>query len=149
MLHPEPTTAIPANICRAKLLERIDETATTPAFVVIGSANTSYKTHLIPDGEIAAQPGKRIEGEIRAEAKRIDVVTSGGRYIEPVFGRPRRVQGSVLAVNAEANTLVIGAGFPVVVTPTDKRQSASDFNVGDFVSMDVVRGATFTEISGS
>ena len=144
MIHPSPTTPIPAHIARGTLLETLSATATKPAFVVLGFANTSYKIHLEPRGEIATPAGKRIEGVIHAQAKRIDRVNSGGRYVEPVFGRPRRVQGSVLAVDEHRNTLTVAAGVPVVVTPTDPRQSAADFARGDFVSFDVLRGATFT-----
>ena len=43
-----------------------------------------------------------------AEAKRIDVVTTGGRYVEPVYGRPRRVQGTVIAI--EDGAVVVNAG---------------------------------------
>lgn len=147
MLHPEPTTKLPPHVCRAKLLERVAATATSPEYIVIGSPNTSYRTRLVPAGEIECEIGKRIEGVIHAKAKRVDVVTSGGRYIEPVFGRPRRVQGSVVAIDEAANAIVVSAGFPVVAALTDRRQKASGFGVGDFVSFDVLRGATFTQLT--
>lgn len=143
MLQPAPTTTIDPRLARGVLEEIHEPTATKPAFIVISFPNTSYRVHLEPAGEIRAQPGKRIIGTIRAEAKRIDVVTTGGRYLEPVLGRPRRVQGTVIAVHDGA--VVVNAGAPIHCTPTDGRQRALDFSPGQFVSFDVLRGATFEE----
>lgn len=145
MLDPAPTTKIDPTIARGKLEETLDATATKPAFAVVSFHNTSYKTHLEPVGEITTQPGKTIRGVIRARAKRIDVCQSGGRYIDPVFGRPRRVQGSVLAI--KDGCVVIGAGMPVHCEPTAPGQNAVDFEVGQFVSFSVERGATFEEVA--
>lgn len=83
-------------------------------------------------------------GTIHAKAKRIDVVDTGGRYVEPVFGRPRRVQGTVIA--AEGEELVVNAGVPIHCRPTDPRQKPSDFEVGDLVSFDVMEGAEFRQV---
>lgn len=144
MLHPAPISELPKHVARGKLAERIAATATKPEFVVLTFANTSYRLHLEPKGAIDVDLGKRVEGVIRAEARRVDKVGSGGRYVEPVFGRPRRVQGSVVATDASANTVTVNAGVPIVCTLTDGRQRADDFELADFVSFDVLRGATFT-----
>jgi len=145
MLHPAPVTQLPAHVARGKLLEQVDATATTPAYVVLTFPNTSYRLRLHPEGGVRAELGKRIEGVIHADARRVDKVGSGGRYVEPVFGRPRRVQGSVVAKDEKANTITVHAGVPIVCRLTDARQRADQFEVGDFVSFDVLRGATFTE----
>ena len=92
--------------------------------------------------------GKRLICTIRAKARRIDVVQTGGRYVEPVYGRPRRVQGAVLAIDEGANTITIGAGVPIVVKPTDARQKAADFALGDFVTFGVLPGATIEVVEG-
>lgn len=75
----------------------------------------------------------------------MDRVDTGGRYVEPVYGPPRRVQGSVVAVTAEH--VVIHAGFPIHCRPTDPRQSPEQFKPGDFLSFDVLPGATFTPVA--
>lgn len=111
--------------------------------------NTSYELHLEllagAAGEAAARAveGSRIVGVINAEANRIDVVTSGGRYVEPVSGRPRRVQGMVVGVSGDL--VVVDAGMAIHCKPMDARQKAADFQAGDFVSFDVRRGATWGE----
>ncbi|MEM8757409.1 MAG: hypothetical protein AAGF47_06475 [Planctomycetota bacterium] len=145
MIDPAPTSAIDPSLARGILEAVHDETATKPASIVVSFPNTSYQTHLeIADpSAIRAVVGKRIVGTIRAEAKRIDIVTTGGRYIEPVFGRPRRVQGTVVAIREGA--VVVNAGMPIHCTPTDGRQTAEDFEAGQFVSFDVLRGAGFEE----
>lgn len=147
MIKPAPTGAVEKTVARATLLERIDATATRPERVVIGFPNTDYQLHLIPDGEVTGEIGKRILGTIHAQARRIDVCRTGGRYVEPVYGRPRRVQGAVLATDPRTNTILVGAGMPIHCTLTDPRQRADAFSVGDFVSFDVLDGATFRQRS--
>src|SRR5262245_8742358 len=99
MITPAPTSRIDPALARGTLIEVVPETATKPSFVKISFPNTNYETHLLPTGPITAQPGKRIIGTIRAKSRRIDVVQTGGRFIEPVYGRPRRVQGTVLGLD--------------------------------------------------
>ena len=147
MLDPAPTTKIDPTLARGRLEEIIDETATTPAYVVLSFPNTNYRTHLIPAGGVEGlrdRLGKTVIGRISAKARRVDKVGAGGRYIEPVIGRPRRVQGSVVATDTGKNTITVSAGAPITSSLTDPRQKASDFTPGDFVSFDVERGASFT-----
>ncbi|MEN1706385.1 MAG: hypothetical protein AAGJ54_12845 [Planctomycetota bacterium] len=145
MIDPSPTNVIDSKLARGVLEAVHEASATKPAFIVVSFANTSYRSHFEIDdpGVVRAAVGKRIVGTIRAEAKRIDVVTTGGRYIEPVYGRPRRVQGTVIAI--EDGAVVVNAGMPIHCTPTDDRQNAGDFEAGQFVSFDVLRGARFEE----
>jgi hypothetical protein len=62
MLHPAPTDKIDTGLTRGVLEETLAETATNPAFVVIGLYNSDYRLHLVPAGEITATQGKRIIG---------------------------------------------------------------------------------------
>jgi hypothetical protein len=103
--------------------------------------NTSYQLFLVPIGEIAAKVGGRLIGVIRARARRVDVVQTGGRYVEPVVGRPRRVQGRIVKI--EASAIVVDAGVPIHCALTDERQTPDQFEVGQLVSFDVHDGATF------
>lgn len=147
MLEPAPTTAIDPRLARGTVVDHLAATATTPEFVVIGFPNTGYKMHLqpLPAGGAAGatEVGRKVIGRIRADARRVDVVTSGGRFVEPIFGRPRRVQGSVIDVDPAANTITVHAGVPILCRLTDARQRADRFSPGQFVSFDVLRGATF------
>lgn len=141
MIAPSPTTVIDPVLARGTFIEAVAETATKPAFIKFAVPNSSYELHLRPVGVVSTAPGKRLIGIIRAQARRIDLTQTGGRFIEPVMGRPRRVQGTILAVKDGA--VVIDAGTIIHCTPTDPRQKASDFQPGQFVGFDVLDGASF------
>ncbi|MBI1190003.1 MAG: hypothetical protein GC200_04890 [Tepidisphaera sp.] len=147
MITPSPTTKIDPTMARGVLLGVNPASESRPAHLVFGVPNTSYQLHLVAQGEVPAAPApdapaKRLLGVIRAKVRRLDVVGSGGRYVEPVMGRPRRVQGSV--VICVSGAVVVDAGVPIHCTLTDERQKPEDFSPGQFVSCDVLDGATFT-----
>lgn len=144
MITPTPTTKIARDLARGVLAAVVDPTATKPGYIRFEVPDTSYDLHLRPAGEIRSPVGKRLVGKIHVEGRRMDVVETGGRYIEPVAGRPRRVQGTVIGRDDAANAIVINAGVPVICKLTDARQKAGDFEVGQMVSGDVLDGATFT-----
>ncbi|MCX5661931.1 MAG: hypothetical protein NTW19_19810 [Planctomycetota bacterium] len=115
--------------------------------VVVQLPGTDYKLHLAVDaGALAKLPapntGVRVAGRITARAKRVDIVRAGGRFVDPVIGRPRRIQGCVAAVDAHANTITVSSGIPAVVTLT-MNQRAESFPLGALVAFDVERGARF------
>jgi len=112
--------------------------------IVLGIPETSYELLLGVYKPVSTALGKRITGTIRAQAQRIDTVGTGGRFIEPVSGRPRRVQGAVVAIDASERTVTINAGVPVVCK-TDVRQNPSDFSIGDFVACSVQPGSSFSQ----
>ncbi|MEM7623797.1 MAG: hypothetical protein AAF235_11425 [Planctomycetota bacterium] len=147
MLHPAPTTPVAPSLARGVLDARLPETATQPERIVLSFHNLNYQVHLLPVSPLKAEIGKRAIGTIQAEAKRVDVCSSGGRFVEPVIGRPRKVQGSIVETDASANTITVDAGMPIVCRITDPRQRASGFEAGQFVTFDVLRGATFTPAS--
>jgi hypothetical protein len=144
MITPSPTSRIDPALARGTLIESVEATATKPAFIKLAFPNTSYEMHLLPTALITTEPGKRLIGTIRARCRRIDVVGTGGRYVEPVYGRPRRVQGTVIAIDAAQGAVVVDATIPIHCTPTDPRQKTGDFQPGQLVSFDVLDGATFT-----
>lgn len=122
-----------------RLAEKSDE------HIVLHVLGTDYRLHLLTAGPIAAEVGDRITGAIRARARRVDIYPAGGRFVEPVFGRPRRVQGRIVGGDVTANKLYVQCGAAIVadLMPT---QNASDFAVGQMVGFDVERGATFEPI---
>lgn len=115
------------------------------ALIVLKLPGTDYRLHLVPGAGADYAVGQKVSGVIRALAQRMDVVPAGGRYIEPVFGRPRRVQGRITGGSVQRNEVYIKAGPGLVVTPMAP-QRAGDFAVGQMVSFDVKRGATFEPV---
>jgi len=124
-------------IVEGKLVEQSD------GVIVLALPETDYRLHLLVDAPIDAEPGDRISGRIEAQAMRVDQTHNGGRFIEPVFGRPRRVQGRILAVDSDHNTVTVRAACPIVLKLTHARQSAANFNIGVIGMCDVKPGARF------
>ncbi len=124
------------SVVRGVLKEKSDER------IVLSIPNTNYQVHLAIESPIEESLNKRISGHIVGRAKRVDTVNTGGPYVEPVIGRPRRLQGMIIGSDAKANTLTVYCGIPVTVTLT-MDQKAADFEPQQLVSFDVERGATF------
>ena len=101
-------------------------TATKDGLVVFNPTGTRYELYLVAanfDGPLNT-PVKCI---IRAKARKVYTVPSGGNYITPIFGPPRIVQGLVRA--ADERTLVVQAGCPIhIELPTV--DSGIDLNDG-------------------
>src|SRR5437016_11133406 len=113
MLHPAPTTKIDPTIARGVLESFVPGRAGKPAGVVVSFPNTNYQIHLIALGPLITGVGKKITGVIRVDARRVDEVDTGGKYLEPVYGRPRRVQGRAIWYHDATRTLVVDAGIPI------------------------------------
>jgi hypothetical protein len=79
--------------------------------------------------------GTRVRGTIHAPAWKVDRVELGGNYVEPLAGRPRRMQGTILAVNPSANELTVQVGYEAVVR-LPARYKAADFQPGQRVGWD-------------
>ncbi|MCC5786837.1 MAG: hypothetical protein JJU33_09070 [Phycisphaerales bacterium] len=145
MIDPAPTTDIDPRLARGLLLERGSEVAGKPDHIVFGTHNNNYQLHLQPTEPVDTEVGKRLIGTVRVDARKIDRVHTGGRFIEPVYGRPRRVQGTVVAITDE--TVVVDAGIKIHLRPTERDQKPSGFKLGELVGCDVHAGATFTPAS--
>ncbi len=119
--------------------------ASGPDRIVMSIPGTDYQMHLIVERPPKTPVGKRIMGVICAQGRRIDVVQTGGKYIEPVYGRPRRIQGPIVAIDPGAQSVTVDATVPIVCK-TDGKQRAEQFKVGDFVALDLLPGALFKPI---
>lgn len=144
MITPSPTTKLAPNLARGIYRGTTKPTATKPALMVIEIPDTSYKLHLVPNGTTSVKEGKRIVGNIAATARRIDATGAGGRYVEPVFGPPQRLQGSVIATDEANRTVTVKCAVPFTLTLTHPKNSPAQFNPGDLVACDLEEGATFT-----
>ncbi|MFA9477477.1 hypothetical protein ACERK3_04130 [Phycisphaerales bacterium AB-hyl4] len=116
--------------------------------IVLHVLGSDYRLHLVTEGPVDAEVGDRITGTIHLHPRRVDVFPSGGRFVEPVFGRPRRMQGRVAGGDVSANTLFVQCG-PGVIAHLMASQKASDFAIGQIVGADVQRGATFQLVEKS
>lgn len=145
MIHPHPTTKIDPKLARGVYGGVVPATPTEPEYIRLQIPNSNYDLHLVAVGPITAEVGKRLIGTIRVKARRMDVVGTGGKFVEPVTGRPRRVQGRVIGVDEQAGAVVVDAGVPMLVTPTDARQAPTAFRPGQMVGFDALEGSTFQQ----
>jgi len=79
--------------------------------------------------------GQRVHGTIHATAWKAELVSAGGNYVEPLLGRPRRMQGVIKAANAAANELTVHVGYDVTVKLPDQYRTFQ-FPVGARVGWD-------------
>jgi hypothetical protein len=104
---------------------------------------TGYRLTLhVPEG-FDAPIGRRIRGHVRGRALRMHRTGAGGNFIEPLDGRPRIVQGTVLAVDPDANEVLLDLVVPIRLEMFEG-QSASEFATGEMVNFYMHPGATFT-----
>ena len=130
-------------VTAGRLLERRD------GLIVLGLPGTDYRLHLVLEIDLNAEVGRPIRGTIHATARRVDVIPAGGRYVEPVFGRPRRVQGRIVGGHPGSRAIYVKAGPTFICTLSDARQQVEQFSVGQMVSFDVEPGSVFKpEVGG-
>ncbi len=110
--------------------------------IVLGLPGSDYRLHLKVTDPLAQAPGASIRGTIRAQAMRVDHTAAGGRFIEPLYGRPRRLQGRIVSTDTDAQRVTVRCACPVQCR-VGRGQSVSDFKVGDFVTFDVENDALF------
>src|SRR5262245_15736225 len=79
--------------------------------VIFQPHGTTYELHLGMDEPYAGEKNSPIRALIRASARKVYTVPSGGNFIQPIFGPPRIVQGRVRFIDDRA--VVIQAGAPI------------------------------------
>ncbi len=112
--------------------------------VVITLPGTSYQIHLEPASAVEPSPQGRVRGMIRCPGWKVDTVSKGGAYIEPVYGRPRRLQGRVLGALAEGNAIILVIQNTPVVIDLPERWDAAHWPEGTPLAIDVKEGSSFT-----
>jgi len=129
-------TSTDTTVTRGLLLEH------SPGRAVIALPGSDYQLHLLIPHPVEPGPHGEVSGRIAARALKVDRVGTGGLFIEPLYGRPRRVQGRVVSRDAAANTLTVAAPC-VVVAQLDVTQRATDFPLGDLVACNIQNGSSW------
>jgi len=130
---------VASHVVRGTLLE------SRPDQIVLGLPGTDYRLHLNVSAPITAKVGSHLTGRIDVHARRIDVTGAGGHFIDPVYGRPRNIQGCVIETGLDNTTMVVKAvvSLHVRVRPPQK---PSDFEVGSIVGFSVDSRALFEPV---
>ncbi len=135
------TTAVQNEaVARGVLAELRDD------LLVLRLSDSDYRLHLVPAvpaSSIATAAGRKVRGVVEARALRIHPARAGGRFIEPVWGEPRIVQGVVLA--AEGDRVLVDAVVPMWVT-VHEGQSPGELAPGQLVNFYVQSGTTFRPV---
>jgi len=137
---PAPATTTKAHHARAILAAQRD------AEVDLTFPGADYRLTLKTYQPVATPIGKRVVGIIQARARRIDTVRTGGSYVEPIYGQPRRIQGEILDTDASARTITVHAGAAPFVCTVGPGQKTDAFKPGDFVALDVLEGTSFSQV---
>lgn len=130
----------------------IKEIADRKLILQLPETNYELELQLVDPGIFSAvlspQP---VCGLIDVRAQRVDVVGTGGLFIEPVIGPPRHFQGRILQIDPQANALLLrcAPGCVVRAELTDPRQHARDFQPGQIVAFDALPGARFQPAADS
>ncbi|MHC4992967.1 MAG: hypothetical protein ACYTGC_18490 [Planctomycetota bacterium] len=114
--------------------------------VVLTIPGTDYRLQLVPTvpaSGFSTPVGKRVRGIIEAEALRMHPAEGGGRFIEPVYGAPRILAGTVLAVQEGRQRVLLDVAVPMWVS-WDPGQDLDVLQVGRLVNCYVKSGTTFT-----
>lgn len=116
--------------------------------LVLEVPNTDYQLHLVPGdsaGETTFEHGKRVRGILEATALRMHPAKGGGRFIEPVWGQPRIVAGTVIDADSDSHRVLVDVAVPMWVT-APPNQDFSIIEHGQLVNFYVESGATFTPV---
>jgi len=142
-----PTAVADADLTTATLPTTAGKLASiADDHIELAIPDSGYRLHLVADSPINANVGDRVTGTIHVRAKRVDITGTGGRFIEPIYGRPRRLQGRIVGGSVADNRIFVACGATVIVTFTDSRQNADDFAIGQIVGFDIECGATFEPV---
>lgn len=123
----------------------------TGGSVVLGVHGTDYLITLTPSVQPADFPvpasrrNRRIRGTVEGRALKMHRADAGGRFIEPVHGQPRIVQGTVSRVDAANDRLLMDIVVPMWITVETEvtGQSASDFQPGELLNFYLESGTRF------
>ena len=126
-------------LARGKVVEAKDSQ------VVFAPSDTNYQLYLQTAERYTGPMNQIVEARIRAKARKVYTVPSGGGFITPIFGSPRNFQGRALAV--EDRQIVIRASIPITIDLPQNDDAIElengSISVGAIVNVVAFPGATF------
>jgi hypothetical protein len=121
-------------------------TSINGSVVVFNPTGTNYQIHLnVAEGsEVPAVDDRPVEGLIRATARKLWSVPTGGNFIEPIFGRPRIIQGRVKWLDEQMLVIQAGTMFAVEMPVNNDAIDLANgpIETGALVNVTVMAGAT-------
>ena len=112
--------------------------------LVFNPVGTNYEIKLACPTAWAGPVGQVVPVVVRASARKLWTIGSGGNFVAPIFGPPRIVQGRVR--HLDQTTIVVQCGLTVYVTlPTGEAAidlGSGPLAVGALVNVALLPGAT-------
>lgn len=112
--------------------------------VVFAPAGTSYELLLKAPQRYAGATNTPVEVVIRARARKVWTVPSGGNFIVPIKGSPRIIQGRV--THADEKQLVVRAGATFLIELPSAEHAvdlpSGPITLGNMVNVTALPGAT-------
>lgn len=115
--------------------------------IVFRPRHSNYELHLL--GKYAGEPNTPIQATVRAKARKVYTVPSGGNFTTPIQGQPRIVQGWVLYADERSFIVHAGANFNIELPASDTAINLDEgaIAVNKIVNVTLFPGATF-EMAG-
>ncbi|MEO6435659.1 MAG: hypothetical protein ABIP55_07840 [Tepidisphaeraceae bacterium] len=122
--------------------------AVKDGLVVFVPRGSNYELHLKTQGQYAGPVGSPVRAILRATARKVWTVPSGGNFVVPIVGPTRIIQGRVKAADAKLIVVHAGATFVVALPSAD---SAIDLPngpiaVGTMVNVTALPGASWERV---
>jgi len=139
----------PANAARDTCSLVLESVRADTGEIELGVPGTEYRLFLRcavdPATLRPAGPGRRVRGSIHGQALKLFRAHAGGRFIEPLWGHPRIVQGTVVDADAAANRLLVDMVVPAWLS-LEPGQTVSEFPRGTLVNMYLASGLEFRPV---
>lgn len=90
--------------------------------------------------------GRVVQGRVEAQALRLHRAGGGGRFVEPLIGAPRIIQGLVRAIDQQGRRLLVETAVPMWLTLAEGDRP-EEFAEGDLVNCYVASGARWTAVA--
>lgn len=124
-------------LARGRIVQLLDRA------IVFHPTGTNYRMHLaLGDEHYTGPVNELISCRIRAKARKIITVPSGGLFVTPIFGSPRIIQGRVRYLDAGALVVHAGTNFIVELPAAD---SAIDLPSGAIATGNMVNVTIWPE----
>jgi hypothetical protein len=111
--------------------------------IIFRPRHSNYELHLF--GSNSAESNKPIQAVVRAKARKVYTVPSGGNFTVPIQGPPRIVQGWVLYADDRNLIVHAGANFNIELPASDTAIDLDEgaIAVNKMVNVTLFPGATF------
>jgi len=119
-------------------------TAVRDGGVVFAPSGTNYELHLAVARPYTGPVNQLLTATVRAQARKIYTVPSGGGFISPLFGPPKTIQGRALFVEQNVVVIKAGSNLPIIVD-LPANDDAVDLSEGQITVGNLLNAVAFPD----